>query len=72
VAEHRQYAIYRHLDYGPTFGHEIDFSICDRCDLAELSYTQYECTYACNDAGKHFTMTKHFRVREIEVFQIME
>jgi hypothetical protein len=67
-------AIYCHPAYGPTFGNAHDLYICDQCDIMKDSCTVCGSAYASSakDEDKFFHTAKNFRVKEIEVFQIVE
>jgi hypothetical protein len=70
-AEKKDEAIYCHSDCGP---HLWDIGVFDHCNANRNSYTyQFGICYA-NDTGldgqTFFTGSKHFQVKEIEVFEL--
>jgi uncharacterized coiled-coil protein SlyX len=68
-----QYAIFCCASYGPTFGGGHALHVANNSDGNTGSYTSLGYAYV-NDTGregdKFFTGARHFRAREVEVFQI--
>jgi hypothetical protein len=69
----KQYAIYCHKNYGPTFGNQHDLHICDNCNEVANSYTTCGTAYSGGGSEEdiYFNGTRNFKVKEIQVFEIL-
>jgi hypothetical protein len=72
----KQYAIYCDGEQGPVFGVEADITVRRPCDTEFVSYTEYFGNTYVNDTGQEgndfLTGSSHFRVNEIEVFELID
>ena len=70
---HLQYAIYKHLAYGPTFGLGWDIYISDNANSNSDSYTNlshYETPKGANTPATILSGTRHFSPDDWEVFYL--
>jgi hypothetical protein len=72
--EKKEYAIYAHSSCCPIFGGGHDLRVHSQCNTNTNSYTHYIGHTYTNNSGvandKLFTGSTHFKVKEIEVFEI--
>jgi hypothetical protein len=72
--EQKAYAIYGHVSYGVIFGSGHNLCVYSKCNVHNSSYTTAFGQSYTNDTGLPgdtvFTGGSHFRVREIEVFEL--
>jgi hypothetical protein len=72
--DQKSYAIYGHPSFGVIFGCGHNLCVYDKCNITNSNYTTSFGTAYTNDTGLSgdtvFTGGPHFRVREIEVFEL--
>jgi hypothetical protein len=74
-AEKKNSAIWSASTWGPEFGDSCDIFISDHCNTNTYSGSSFGSSYF-NDTGldgcTFFTGSEHFKVKEIEVFEITD